>query len=720
MRGSMRKRTQALAAILAMLVVVCVRDAAASDETPPEPADTTSEHIDGDGTELPVVHATIDVTGSLPETPSITVLGSDQLHTGAARDAGDLLRTAPGVSSGRMGGHGLDPRIRGLGEGSIRVLVDGAEVHGGCPNRMDPPSSFAAVDSMDTVTVVRGVQTLRYGTTAGTVLFERELVRFSDDTWWRAAVNAVGGTNNDGPAIGVNAAIGTSRLSLQTAADGLKMKSYSDGDGEEVPSAFDSRNVSLALGWTPDTLTSVRLSYEANRTEDALYAGAGMDSPYSENDAVRLRIWRAAGPGTLGEVRADVYWSRVEHLMDNYSLRPFTAAMAMRAPSTSDSTGGRFWSDLLVADSLKLTVGLDIARNEREALRFAGPDPDRVAMLQSVLWPEVDLGQNGLYLEGAYALGDAGRLRFGLRGDRHTASAGAADLEPAGTNSTPRELWQSYYGTVDDSWDQTDFGGFIRYEHRLAQHGVGLFAGLSRTARAADTTERYMAANSGVPGMRWVGNPNLDVATHLQLDAGVSWSGSSFQLDATVFADDVDDEILRDRAHGQAGILRDDGATIYRNIEARRLGAEIAGQWRISTMLGVGGDAAYVWAENRTDGRPVAQTPPLEGRIFCSWSKARFGASGVVRWAVTQTRVDDKPSTGSGLDTGETPGWAVLDLSGSWEVGAGFRIVAGIDNVFDHTYAYHLNRANLFEPVRIQVNEPGRALWLRLGWAGEG
>lgn len=708
------------AVFIVVLAAVSVTSFAVEQVTDGSEENLSVEQSRSDADSLPVVRADIDVVGALPETPAITVLGKDELHSGQAKDAGDLLRAAPGVSAGRIGGHGLDPRVRGIGESGIRILIDGAEVHGGCPNRMDPPSSYAAVESFDEVVVLRGVQTLRYGTAPGTVLFERDPVRFSEDSWWRAGVDAVMGTNNDGPAAGFNAAIGTSIMSLQATGDRLKMDNYSDGNGEEIASAFDSRNGSLSLGWTPDLLTSLSLSYESSRTNDALYAGAGMDSPYSDGDVARFKFRRAATSGHLGEMSADIYWSEVEHLMDNYSLREWTAAMAMRAPSTSDSVGGRFSADLQVADNLGLTAGVDIARNDRQARRYAGPNPDNVAMLQSILWPDVDLDQSGLYLEGLYSINDASHLRFGLRGDRHTASAGAADAQPVGMNPTPRELWQMYYGEVDDDWKSNDLGGFVRYEHRLMGSGIGLFAGLSRTSRAADTTQRYLASNNMNPVMRWVGNPNLDLATHTQIDGGVSWSGSGFNLDATVFYDDVDDEILRDRAHGQAGILQDDNATIYRNIEARRSGFEIVGRWRLGSAFTIGGDAAYVYAQNMTDDSPIAQTPPFEGSLFANWAAGRWSVSGIMRWAAKQTRVDDNRMTGSGMDVGETPGWAVLDLSGQVDLGAGFRILAGVDNAFDRAYAYHLNRDNFFDPAPVQINEPGRVYWIRIGWSGKG
>ena len=84
--------------------------------------------------------------------------------------------------------------------------------------------------------------------------------------------------------------------------------------------------------------------------------------------------------------------------------------------------------------------------------------------------------------------------------------------------------------------------------------------------------------------------------------------------------------------------------------------------------------------------------------------------------AARQTRVDDDPTTGSGLDAGETPGYLVPDLAASVTLDKGLRLQAGIENLFDKTYADHLNRSNAFDPVQARVNEPGRTLWIKLGW----
>jgi iron complex outermembrane receptor protein len=67
------------------------------------------------------------------------------------------------------------------------------------------------------------------------------------------------------------------------------------------------------------------------------------------------------------------------------------------------------------------------------------------------------------------------------------------------------------------------------------------------------------------------------------------------------------------------------------------------------------------------------------------------------------------------VDSGEYPGWATLDLFGRYEGARNFIVSAGINNVFDRTYAYSVNSNPApFDPNAIQVNEPGREYWLRL------
>ena len=668
---------------------------------------------------IAVVEEEIQVLGDWPVGPTVTILSSDELPEVPIGDGADLLRGVSGVSVGRMGGHGLEPRIRGLGEGSLNVQVDGAFVHGGCPNRMDPPSSFASPNAFDEVTVIKGVQSLRFGPggTAGTVLFQRHAPVFSEPTDWRAEISTAYGSWHENPELGIDASLGVGKFFLRAQGGTRAFDSYEDGNGDTVRSAFESQHANLMLGFGEAETGQVELGIEAVRTDDALFAGAGMDSPEDAADTFRFQVRRSESWLGLTELRADLYYSAVDHLMDNYSLRPLTAPMAMRVPSSSNTVGGRASADRKVSESLTLSVGLEYQENSRDALRYAGPNPEMVGMLQSVMWPGATLGQGGLFLEGVQGLGVKSRLVVGGRFDRFSATANKADVEPAGMNRSPNQLYEYYYGYRSDDWSSSEWSGLVRYE-RFLKPKLMLFTGLSRSARAADTTERYLGSNNMAPARRWVGNPQLEPAKHKQLDLGFSSQIREATWSLTGFVDQADDFILRDRAHGQEGVLQNDKATVYRNVEARLIGLEADGSYRIGDRWRLAGVASWVRGDNRTDDRPLAQIPPLEGWLQVDYGVDRWGAMGLLRWAAEQDRVDDDPLIGSGQDYGETPGYAVADLSGRYKLLGSLSLFAGVDNLFDRTYANHLNRGNLFDPDPVRINEPGRTFWIRLAWRG--
>lgn len=666
---------------------------------------------------VPVVEEEIEVVEAWPVLPVVRILGREELPEVPLGDGADLLRGVAGVAVGRMGGHGLEPRIRGLAEASLNVQVDGAYVHGGCPNRMDPPSSFASPNAFDEVTVIKGVQSMRFGPggTAGTVIFERNVPEFSDATDWRAELATAYGSWHRDPELGLDASLGVGSFFARAQAGVRSFDDYEDGNGDTVRSAFDSRHANLMLGYGEAETGQLELGIEAVRTDDALFAGAGMDSPEDAADTFRLQLSRDREWFGLVDLQADLYYTAVEHLMDNYTLRPLTAPMAMRVPSTSDTYGGRASAARRVSEGLTLTLGVEVQANVRDALRYAGPDPDRVSMLQSVMWPDATLGQGGAFLEGVQILSAKSRLLLGGRVDHFTAEANKADLKPVGMNRSPNQLYEYYYGTLAEDWSASGLSGLVRYEHSLKPK-LTLFTGLSRSARAADTTERYLGSDNMSSAQRWVGNPQLALAKHNQLDIGVASRGERSTWSVTGFLDQVDDFILRDRAHGQEGILRSDNATIYRNVEARLVGLEAEGSFHMGDRLQLAGVASWVRGDDRSDDRPLAQIPPLQGWLQLDYGVERWSASGMVRWAAAQDRVDDDPMVGSGQDYGETAGYAVLDLSGRYRILPSLSLSAGVDNLLDRAYADHLNRGNLFDPEPVRINEPGRTFWMRLVW----
>jgi iron complex outermembrane receptor protein len=151
-------------------------------------------------------------------------------------------------------------------------------------------------------------------------------------------------------------------------------------------------------------------------------------------------------------------------------------------------------------------------------------------------------------------------------------------------------------------------------------------------------------------------------------------------------------------------------------VDAQFYGIEWQAGYRLSNALRTSASLAYVKAENTTDERPIAQIAPLEASIGLDYESGDLALGCALKANARQTRAD--LDDGSGQDVQETPGWGIMDLYGSYRIAANGSIRFGIDNLLDRSYAYHVNRANVdpFNPEAIQVNEPGREIWVKGTW----
>jgi iron complex outermembrane receptor protein len=654
----------------------------------------------------------IEVIEAAPHDPALDTLTSEHLRSPSGGDLAELLRAINGVASGRMGGHGLEPVIRGQSQGQLNIRFDGMELHGACPNRMDPPTAFAQPAGIDRVTIEKGVQTLQHGPggSGGTVLIERRLPWARDGVEGRASAS-----------LGDNGGHGLAAADLGAAGDVLAWRvlvaaedhgNYEDGDGDEVRSAFDRRSANLMLGARPGDRHDLELGIDHSETRDAYYAGAGMDAPEERLTAARLRHRMTFASFDL----TSTFWrAQVDHVMDNFSLRPLAAgAMAMRVPSQALTRGATIQASFASLPEWQIDAGFQFARVTRDATRYAGPTPGQIGMVNALLWPDVTLDRSGIFVEGRREFDRDDLLTLGLRWDRFEADAAWAQQRVSAMVAAPAQFYAMYYDDAPVASSDSGLGALLRYQRGVGDRGTA-FVGASRSLRPADSTERYIAAMAPMPSGRWIGNPTLRTEAHHQFDAGYAWRGERREASLTVFVDDVRDYILRDRARRQDGIRLADGATVYRNVDARLTGVELAYAQPLGEHARIDAQLGYVRGENRSDGRVLAQMPPLDGRIALARASRLGEWSMVFRGGARQHRADTSVATGSGLDARATPGYGVLDLGWRKQFGSHLLQVR-LDNLFDRTYAEHLNRANLdpFNPTPIQVNEPGRTL--RLAW----
>ncbi|MBF0444891.1 MAG: TonB-dependent copper receptor [Magnetococcales bacterium] len=643
----------------------------------------------------------------------------DERAKGPVTDGGDLLMTIPGISASRMGGHGADPVIRGQSHNRLNILLDGTYVHGGCPNRMDPPSSYGTSETYDEIEIIKGSQTVQHGGggSGGTVLFKRNTERFTADKWYRGKISGGYRGNSDGREGFADLAMGNSEAFARVIGNYSSGEDYEDGDGNSVRAAYEEMTGNLILGWTPSSATKVEVGYEATRADDVTYAGAGMDTPYTDHDAYRLKFNHNLSGSMFHKVEGQLSYSTVDHLMDNYSLRtPAMAAMYMRAPSTSDTLSGRIDFESAHGDFMS-NFGINYHSNERDAIRYRGT-VGNVNTTQSYLWPDVTISSTGLYGETEWAMSDDKRMKFGLRYDHVRATADKTTATPTDAmgsvaNLSAAGLYTIYYGGNNTSQTENNVGGILRFEKDYLQGNGTNYVSLSRSVRTADATERYLASNNNSSeDSRWVGNPFLKPEKHHQLEIGTQFKTEKWGVDASAYYNRVNDFILRDRDHSVSGA---GNATVYRNVSASLIGSEISlnRYWNDHLVSGI--SMAYVYGENRTDDRALAQISPFEMAVTTDYKKSNWSVGGKVRMVSKQNRVDDDTSTGSGLDSQKTPGFTVADLHGSYTFDKGIKLKIGINNIFDKFYTEHLNQSSTFDTTQTQVNEPGRSIWMTAG-----
>lgn len=641
----------------------------------------------------------------------------------AKQEGGEILRNTLGVDASRMGGHGLDPTIRGQSQTQLNVILDDAYLHGGCPNRMDPPTSFANIESYDSVRIIQGVETLQYGSggTGGTILFERSIPEMG--THGKVEV----GAGDNAYKSSANAEVSTrGQLGyIRAFAINKDGSNYKDGNGNTVRASYSTEHHGVIAGLTPKAGERIEMSAEKIVTHNALFQGSSMDAPYDEMNIMRLKYRSSNGFGFVDGIKADLSYAADEHLMDNYSLRanPNAVSMWRASPTTSNTLSGKLALTSKLSATTSVDYGLNIQNLNRNATLVNMP---RTATF-AYNWPNVSTDRIGVFAEALHKLTTDSRIKAGVRFDKVTAEADdlnrAAILPPgnAVASSTSAQMFNRVYGYQGDGKINEDhWSALARYELDIAKD-LTWFTGVSRTMRTADETERFFSNGSNVnamgnlsmpndtiKGTAWVGNPNLNPEKHIQIDTGLSKQTEHYGWRATVFYDAVEDYILRDQRMVTNGKI-----TTYRNVNATLYGAQVEGYTGFAWNSQLAGGLNYVNSHNDSDNRNIAQTPPLSGYVALNKQAGDLGLGARFRFQDKQSAID----TLSGLDTQKTPAWSVLDLYGSYKINKSVKLLAGIDNVFDHAYYQHVGRidtltGNTVNPINLY--EPGRSAWVKL------
>ena len=616
-----------------------------------------------------------------------------------ANDGASFLKNVPGFTMIRKGGTDGDPVLRGLAGSRLNILLDGADFHGGCGMRMDPPTAYVFPETFDKVTVIKGPQTVLHGNgnSAGVVLFDHDPKAMAQPGGSVDASLMVGSWGRVDGLIGGQYA--TDKFYVKATATHAESDNYEDGDGNEVHSAYERESLSAIAGWTPDRDTRLELSAVGSRAE-AAYADRSMDGVKFDREGYGLKFEKGNLGTVLQKIKAQVNYNYIDHVMDNYTLRPDPAGVpcpgmgcfSVNNPDR-ETKSAKLSGDLAMSPATLLTLGVDWQGNEHSlrklsATTAAGAD----AYVNMARTLDMETSIAGVFGELRHELSDKARLVGGLRFDDWSADRYVTLPAPATYRA-----------------DESLHSGFIRYERDLVAHPATLFVGLGHSQRPMDYWEASPYAGLDATPL----NPEKNT----QLDAGVIWKTAGFNASASLFYSKVEDYILT-RVTGMCSTA---GNCTASNVDATRYGGEADFAWRMAPKWTLRGAIAYVHADNDTMDVPLAQTPPLEGRLGLDYATGPWTFGGVLRMVAEQDRIHPTYGNIVGIDLpGASDGFATLALNMAYKPNKKLLVTAGVDNVFDKTYYEHLARdMTIGEPVAdpaTRVNEPGRFIWAKVNY----
>ena len=596
-----------------------------------------------------------------------------------AHDGAALLKNIPGMSVIRKGGTDGDPLLRGMAGSRLGVLVDGHEVYGGCGMRMDPPTAYIYPESFDKVTLQKGA-TVKYGAgfSAGVVNFERENERLPGKTTSGHASVTVGSAGRADVAL--EGKTGNENFFIQGGGTHATADDYRDGAGNDVHAAYTRWNSNVNLGWTPDDDTLIKLGLGKSDGE-AAYADRSMDGVKFARENAELKYVRKHVSPLVNQVEAEVYHSYVDHVMDNYSLRNKAASMYMVSNPDRTTDGARTAVTLNASSNTQLTVGAD-TKYDKHTLRTASGMSTALLDVNSKTRDEdLRFNQTGVFAEAKHALNERSRVVSGVRVDRHRATDSRKTVTVNGTavaNATQGQTMSKTLGS-----------GFVRYESDALNHANGskttYFAGLGHTERYPDYWELNKldaSTNNSVFA-------NAKPEKTNQLDVGMNWKKDKLSGSVSAFYNTVDNYQLIKVVKVSPTVSN----AYNRNIKAQTRGLEADAAYQVTPRWKSTAAVSVVRGDNKTDDKPLAQQPAQELKLGVEYDNGKqfFGAQ--QRLVAKQDRIDVGAGNIVGQDVSSTPGFGTLSLHSGTRPKKGVLVSAGIDNVFDKTYAEHLSRS---------------------------
>jgi iron complex outermembrane receptor protein len=634
----------------------------------------------------------------------------------STEDAGQWMQAVPGLGATRRGGWGLDPVVRGMAEAQLATYRDGIRLMAAGPLRTESPLALIAPATVARIRVVKGPQALTLGPGSMTAL----LVETRDP-----AEAPPGGFVQTGFA--TNREAGTVAFGVQGQQQGTaytltgagrRAGDYTAGDGRTVAAHYQSGALQGRAYRRLNPDAHLSLGGGAHYLRAAAYPGRTLDVAYTLAGNASARYQLAKPAGVFRGVDALLAWEGLTQRLDNDdkpTAQPDTSRalpdpLRIRLDARMRHVNGRVAMTLVTDDGVQGDMGLDFNRMHYESTRdITRRDTDSL-LFEDNVWPDVALLNIGYFVRTEAPLTARLRAEASLRLDLIHATIGRASA--FFLQRSPRDSLTVDQLTRNES--AISFLGQVSYAFSKTWTGQ---LSLGSVSRPAEPLERYadrFPASRSQTEAELVGGRFPESERNTQTDLTLEGRYPRLTVRLTAFNRLIGDYFTFEQFPFSVPTrlpTSPDTVYFYRNGEARFRGAEAGVTAQVHPRWRVQLDGSYLWGKDTTtegpdaddpqDKGPAFGVPPATGRAGVRYMPGeRFFAEALVQAAARQGRVATL--------RGEQPigGFVTADV----RVGVSFTprlsVQAGVENLTDRSYAWHLNALNPFTGVR--VPEPGR------------
>ena len=652
-----------------------------------------------------------DIQTEMTITPDSAPLQGGDITYLTARTPGGA-RIGNGELSGQM-------QYRGLFGERLNLRVDGQNFASGGPNLMDPVYHYAPAPLVSSVVIDRGVSPVSKGPGLGggaDAIFKR--VDYTDGASASLGYDVMLGGRSVNESVATGGVVGASsdqwRFNFMGAYEEGGDTEF--GDGVIGGTAFERAVYGLSAG-VKTNAGEFSLDLRRQNTDPTGNPPFPMDIQYFDTDFARVGYQNDFGKIRLN---ANINYSDVVHLMDNFSLRPAPTPMRQRATFADATTIGGAVSLVFPSFGGEISVGVDTQETDHD-VTITNPNNEAFFVTP---FPDIDMSRFGGFGEWNSDLGGL-NTQVGLRIDHHDFASGDAELGTA-LPMGPRNLATAFNDANRDGSDTT-FDGVVKLWSD-ATNGLSWRATLAHKEQMPGYIQRYgwlpINASGGLAdGNIYVGDLDLDKETAWIAEAGFDYARERAYLRPTVYIRSIDNYIQGTPFDDSVGVINSPVEMIanmngdptplrWANVDARLIGFDFDAGYDFEGPLRLDGVVNYVRGERRDIDDNLYRIAPPNVMVGLTYEQPVWSATIEGRAVADQNKVSDTNSERP------TDGYVVISAYGDWHIGDGVKLSAGVENLFDDVYEDHLSgyNRNGFGDVPIGERLPGtgRGVFLRL------